>query len=108
MGIGGDAMSYSDFGDTLKKLRTARNLTQKEFGAKIGLSKAVVSKYENGIGYPTLDTLVHIARYFDVTTDYLLGVSEGKTIEVSHLTDSQLDVIHRIIAEFSDCNSANP
>ena len=82
----------------LKKLRTA--LTQQELGAKVGLSKAVVSKYENGLGYPTFDVLIRIAAYFGVTTDYLLGVTGGKTIDVSELSDSQIDTLHRIITEF--------
>lgn len=97
---GGDAMYYSEFGENLKKLRTARDLTQQELGAKVGLSKAVVSKYENGLGYPTFDVLIRIAAYFGVTTDYLLGVTGGKTIDVSELSDSQIDTLHRIITGF--------
>lgn len=98
-------MNICDFGTTLKQLRKNRNLTQKELGAYIGLSKAVVSKYENSMGYPTFDVLIKIAEYFGVTTDYLLGFSKGKTIDVSTLTDSQIDTVHRIIAEFNKSNN---
>ena len=97
-------MNYSDFGENLKQLRKGRELTQKDFGAKVGLSKAVVSKYENGMGYPSFDVLVRIAQYFGVTTDYLLGVARGKTIDVSELTDSQIATIHQLIAEFKQAN----
>lgn len=97
-------MNYSDFGENLKQLRKGRKLTQKDFGAKVGLSKAVVSKYENGMGYPSFDVLVRIAQYFGVTTDYLLGVARGKTIDVSELTDSQIATIHQLIAEFKQAN----
>ena len=97
-------MNCCDFGENFKKLRKSRNITQKELGAKIGLSKAVVSKYENGMGYPTYDVLIRIAQYFGVTTDYLLGVASGKTVDVSTLTDSQIDTIHQIIAEFNKAN----
>lgn len=97
-------MNYCDFGENLKILRKSRNITQKELGSIIGLSKAVVSKYENGLGYPTFDVLIRIAQYFGVTTDYLLGVASGKTVDVSRLTDSQIDTVHRIIAEFSNVN----
>lgn len=97
-------MNYSDFGENLKKLRKSRNLTQKELGAKIGLSKAVVSKYENGMGYPAFDVLIRIAQYFGVTTDYLLGVSGSKTVDLSGLTDSQIDCVHQLISEFSKAN----
>lgn len=98
-------MNCCDFGENFKKLRKSRNITQKELGAKIGLSKAVVSKYENGMGYPTYDVLIRIAQYFGVTTDYLLGVACGKTVDVSNLTDSQIDTIHKLIAEFNKANS---
>lgn len=97
---GGEAVYYSEFGDILRKLRTTRNLTQKELGAYVNLSKAVVSKYENGLGYPTYDVLIRIASFFGVTTDYLLGVPERKMLDVSDLSDSQIAAIHHIIDEF--------
>lgn len=97
-------MNYSDFGENLKTLRKSRNLTQKELGLMVSLSKAVVSKYENGMGYPSFDILIRIAQYFGVTTDYLLGVSRGKTVDVSGLTDSQIATIHQIISEFQLAN----
>lgn len=97
-------MNMCDFGGVLKALRKSRNLTQSELGGRIGLSKAVISKYENGMGYPTLDTLIRTAAFFGVTTDYLLGVSRGKTVDVSDLTESQIEALHRIIAEFDRTN----
>lgn len=50
-------MSYYDFGETLKRLRESHGLTQSELGSHIGISKAVISKYETGMGYPSLDVL---------------------------------------------------
>lgn len=97
-------MNCCDFSENLKALRKGRNLTQKELGAKVGLSKAVVSKYENGMGYPTFDVLIRIAQFFGVTTDYLLGVAGSKTVDVSKLTESQIDAVHHIIAEFTEAN----
>lgn len=93
-------MNYCDFGIILKELRKSRGLTQTELGASIGLSKAVISKYENGMGYPNFDVLIQIADYFGVTTDYMLGVNQSKTINVSELTGSQIEVLHHLIAEF--------
>ena len=46
-------------------------------------------------------TGAEIAQYFGVTTDYLLGVASGKTVDVSNLTDSQINTIHQLIAEFN-------
>ncbi len=100
-------MNYCDFGIVLKELRKSRSLTQAELGAAIGLSKAVISKYENGMGYPNFDVLIHIARFFGVTTDYMLGVDQSKTINVSDLSNSQIDVLHHLIAEFKNTQKNN-
>ncbi len=97
-------MNVCDFGSVLKQLRKSHNLTQKELGVHIGLSKAVISKYENGIGYPAFDILILIADYFSVTTDYLLGVEKKKTLDVSSLSDTQIDAVRRVIAEFNKAN----
>lgn len=101
-------MYYSEFGENLKKLRTACNLTQQELGAKVGLSKAVISKYENGLGYPTFNVLIRIASYFNVTTDYLLGVSGGKTIDVSGLNDHEIATIINIVGLLRSKNNQQP
>lgn len=95
---------YVAFGENLRKLRTARNLTQKELGERVGLSKAVVSKYENALGYPTLDVLMRIANFFGVTTDYLLGMKSQKVVNVSGLTSSQVNAVLQIIAEMKRAN----
>lgn len=98
-------MNVCDFGAVLKQLRKSHNLTQEELGLRIGLSKAVVSKYENGMGYPTFDMLIQIADYFGVTTDYLLGVEKSKTINVSSLNETQIETVQRVIAEFNRDNN---
>jgi len=97
-------MSYYDFGEILKSLRKRGGLTQSELGRHIGLSKAVISKYETGIGYPNFETLIHIAKYFGVSTDYLLGAENGKSIDISGLTESQTELIPRTVAEFVKAN----
>lgn len=97
---GGDDMVYCEFGENLKLLRKQRNLTQSELGSYMGLSKAVISKYENGLGCPPFDVLIKFADFFGVTTDYLLGVAKDKTINVTGLTEPQIDILHNLIAVF--------
>ena len=56
------------------------------------------------MGHPTFDTLILIADYFKVTTDYLLGVEKSKTLDVSTLNETQIDTVRRVIAEFNKSN----
>lgn len=97
-------MNYCIFAERLRELRKGRGLTQKELGSQTGLSKAVVSKYETGMGYPSFDILIRIAQFFGVSTDYLLGASRNKTLDVSGLTESQIRALQLLITEFTNTN----
>ncbi len=61
---------------TLKQLRTQRSLGQKELAAALHCSVPAVSTYETGRHEPDLDTLIDIARFYGVSVDYLLGLSD--------------------------------
>lgn len=59
----------------LKELRSSLNLTQKEFAEKIGASTVSISSYEIGTKTPSLDMLLTISKTFNVSIDWLCGVS---------------------------------
>ena len=99
-------MTYCEFGEILKSLRKGRGMTPSELGSKIGLSKAVISKYETGLGYPSFDVLIRISQFFGVSTDYMLGIAGTKSLDISGLTESQADLLHRIVAELRIANNA--
>lgn len=61
----------------LYELRTMHNLTQNEFAGRIGVSNRAVSKWENGISYPSIDTFHKICSAFNVTLDSFMP-SEDK------------------------------
>ena len=64
-------------GENLKRLRTAKNLTQEELADALGSSVQSVSRWENDNSYPDIETIPEIARYFGVTTDELMGVNHA-------------------------------
>ncbi len=61
------------FGERLRDLRQEKNIGQVELATKIGVSKGIISLWEQGKREPTLSSLVAIADYFNVTIDYLIG-----------------------------------
>ena len=65
-----------EFNEKLQKLRTNENLTQEELAEKLYVSRAAISKWESGRGYPSIDSLKAIAKYFHVTIDELIGSEE--------------------------------
>lgn len=66
------------FGQRLKDLRNDAGLTQKELGEKLKLSKSNISKYESDDVEPNIQTINDIAGMFDVSADFLLGLSDVK------------------------------
>ena len=62
-----------DFGEKLQELRKSRGLTQEELAEALFVSRTAVSKWESGRGYPSIDSLKEIAKYFSVTIDDLLS-----------------------------------
>ena len=65
-----------DFNEKLQALRKQRGLTQEELARYLFVSRAAVSKWESGRGYPGIDSLKAIASFFSITIDELLSGSE--------------------------------
>lgn len=69
-----------EFNEKLQELRKQKGLTQEELAEALYVSRAAVSKWESGRGYPNIDSLKEISRFFSVTIDDLLSGSEILTI----------------------------
>ncbi len=84
-----------NFNVRLKQLRQKNKLTQGELAAILGLKPTAISNYESERNEPSFDKLIALSKHFDVTCDYLLGV-----------TDSYLpvggEVLDKDIVEFFD------
>ena len=88
--------------ERLKKLRTARGLSQSETADKIGVSLSSYQKYERDKGSvtPSLDVLVRIADYYDVSVDYLLGRASKEQTELDELIGQfNMDLLEKKIVE---------
>lgn len=69
------------FGDNLRALIEERNLTQKELAKQLNLAASTMGSYVQNTREPDFDTLKMIAKYFDVSTDYLLDFNSNQTID---------------------------
>ncbi|MBD5637027.1 MAG: helix-turn-helix transcriptional regulator [Clostridia bacterium] len=65
-----------EFSKRLKELRKWANLSQTQLAEATGLTQKLISKYERNQTEPTISALIAIARFFDESTDYLLGLQE--------------------------------
>jgi len=91
--------SYT-IGDRIKELRKGRNLTQQVLSKRLGVTKALISAYENATAYPSYDVLLGLSYIFNVTTDYLLGKDKTRAISTRGLTESQIEFVSALVSEF--------
>ena len=82
----------------IKQLRENRGLIQEILASELGITQQMLSKYERDVLCIKVDVLKRIAEYFNVTTDYLLGVSEVKRdmqgqIKVNKTLETYYDLI---------------
>ena len=84
-------------GEKLRSLRTEMKLTQKQVADRIGLAISAVSSYESGTRYPSYETLIKLSRMFHVSTDYLLGLTEKRSVDVTGLEDTEIELITQLV-----------
>lgn len=89
-----------DFSEKLQELRKQKSLTQEELAQKLYVSRTAVSKWESGRGYPNLDSLKDIAKFFSITIDELLSGNEILKIaenDIKRKQNSLLDLFFGLI-----------
>ena len=94
-----------ELNEKIQQLRKQKGITQEELAEVLFVSRAAVSKWESGRGYPNIDSLKAIADYFDVTVDRLLS---GDELLVIAEKDSRQKTMCQRSLMFSllDCSAA--
>lgn len=91
-------------GETIRELRDSFNISQVELAKNLGVTKQCVSNWENDNILPSIDMLIKISKFFNVTTDYLLGLKDTKTINVDGLTLSEIAHIKLLVDDLRSKN----
>lgn len=68
------------FGVRLKEVRIKQNVKQKELASELDIAISTLSQYENDKRHPNFESLVKISKFFNVSTDYLLGVEDEERV----------------------------
>ena len=64
----------NSFSERLKELRIEKNLCQRELSKLVGYSQPAIARWEKNLQIPNIDVLIVFAKFFNVSTDYLLGL----------------------------------
>lgn len=93
----------------LKQLRAENNLTQTNLADILGIAKTTLAAYEQGKSEPSIDTIIKLADFFNVSIDYLLGHTNIKSpnVEISYIAN-YLGLSEKSIANLANLNSKSP
>lgn len=81
------------FASRLRALREKAGLSQEQLAAELGFSQNQITRWETGKWTPQADALVVVAKVFNVSVDYLLGVRDDSSYPVDSLTDEEREII---------------
>ena len=89
-------------GEKLKNERILRNLTQSQLAKEISVSPKTISNYESGSIYPPIPTLIKLCEYFNVSSDYLIGLSDEKQLIIEGLNENEIVGIQFLVNQLKN------
>lgn len=91
--------------EKIKNLRVNSGLNQVQLAKRLGVTKSAVNSWETGTNSPSLSYIIKLAQIFGVSTDYLLGVNERLTVDITSLDESQKQAVIFTIKLFERDNA---
>ncbi len=85
------------FKDKLKKFRTENGITQADLAEKLYVSRTLISKWENGVIYPSASNMEKLSKLMDVDIDYLLSAEEAKLLALDASCRSGISISQKIL-----------
>lgn len=91
----------------MKALREVKGLLQEDVAVKLGVGKSSISGYERNTATPSVESICKLSRFYGVSSDYLLGLSDNMACRMGNLTDQQIADIMKIILYIEQLNYIN-
>ncbi len=91
-------------GERIKQLRENKGLTQAQLAKEFKLSRSAVNYWEMGLSVPSTQYIIELAKFFNVSADYLLGIKDTASISVFGLNEKQIAAVYEVIQCFKETN----
>lgn len=88
--------------EKIKLLRERTSLTQADLARQMGLTRSSVNAWEMGLSAPSTQYVVELAKAFDVSTDYLLGMEATASIPVSGLSEGNVALVSELVRKLKE------
>ena len=86
--------------DRIRYLRDKAGYTQTDLANRLGISRSAVNSWEMSLSSPSIANIIEMTEVFHVSADYLLSITDKLTVDISHLSSEEQEVIFKIIGCF--------
>ncbi len=95
------------FSTRLRQLRKQKKLTQKQLASMIGVKNSIISFYEVGDRIPSPEVIIKLAAVLGVSADYLLGIEKNAAVDVSGLSEQDVQLVLSLVDTLRQKNENN-
>lgn len=88
----------------IKYLREQKGFTQSDLAKKLNITRSSVNAWEMGISVPSTQYIIELATLFSVSTDYLLGIEKTSTIDISGLSEKDIQIVYSLVSHLKNKN----
>lgn len=93
--------------ERIRILREKKSITQAELAKKLGVTRSGVNAWEMGISIPSTKYVVELSQFFEVSADYILGLSHTSSVSVEGLSDRQIASLIEVIECYKEKNKVS-
>lgn len=86
--------------ERIRQLRERNNISQSELARKLDTTRATVSSWEMGVNSPNAHFLIELSKFFGVSSDYLLGLDDSESINISSLSQDEKKIMIMLVEHF--------
>ena len=88
--------------DRIKQLREQAGYSQAQLAKRLDVTRSSVNAWEMGLSMPTTQYVVTLAKLFNVSADYLLGLTASSSIVLDGYTQEEIELLYKLIRYFDD------
>lgn len=91
--------------ERIKSLRESKGYTQTELANTLKITRSSVNAWEMGLSMPSTEKIIELAKFFNVSSDFILGISNEETVNLSKYNEYEKKMIYNLLSYFDDSYS---
>ena len=88
---------FFSLADRIRMIRESHDMTQSQLAKELHITRSAVNGWEMGLSVPSTQCIVEIAKLFNISTDYLLGMEHGAVLDIDGLNNNEVSILISLV-----------